>query len=136
MINYYQGGISYFDNMQNMEKMFNIPYMISISLSIFTAVLLESDLPICIQQCFKNFLLVNAFFFYFKSLRWRCYVVSFAEAFEYDRCSEAKFLPRIHCPRQYMPNFVAYILSTQPLILFKRFFWQKYGCDPSKILIY
>ena len=63
MINYYQGGISYFDNMQNKEKMFNIPYMISISLSIFTAVLLESDLPICIQQCFKNFLLVNAFFF-------------------------------------------------------------------------
>ena len=125
MINYYQGGISYFDNVQNKEKMFNIPYIISISLSIFTAVLLESDLPICIQQCFKNFLLVNAFFLNFKSLRWRCYVVSFAEAFEYDRCSEAKFLPRIHCPRQYMPNFVAYILSTQPLIQYpQRYFLQ------------
>lgn len=63
MINYYQGGISYLDNVQKKEKMFNIPYMIFISLSIFTAVLLESDLPICIQQCFKNFLLVNTFLF-------------------------------------------------------------------------
>ena len=45
------------------KKMFNISYMIFISLSIFTAVLLESDLPICIQQCFKNFLLVKAFLF-------------------------------------------------------------------------